>query len=66
MRGDTAKTKLVDIAREEPLVDAAEAAEILASAERFMQLPSTNKDDGILLAVIHRLARTVIAKEKEH
>ena len=54
------------MAREEPLVDAAEAAEILASAERFMQLPSTNKDDGILLAVIHRLARTVIAKEKEH
>jgi len=52
------------MAREEPLVDAAEAAEILASAERFMQLPSTNKDDGLLLAIIHRLARTIIASGK--
>ena len=56
------QAELLNMAREEPLVDAAEAAEILATAERFMQLPSTNKDDGMLLAVIHRLARTVMAK----
>jgi len=59
------QAELLNMAREEPLVDAAEAAEILATAERFMQLPSTNKDDGLLLAIIHRLARTVIDNNRE-
>ena len=55
------KTELLNLAWEEPLVDAAEAATILATAEKFLGEPFLEKNSGLLLAIIHRLARTVMA-----
>jgi hypothetical protein len=48
--------------KEEPLVGAPEAEEILASAETL--LGDAEIDAKILLIVIHRLARTVIGNYK--
>ena len=57
-------TELLDLAWQEPLVSVDEAATILATAEKYLQDPFIDKNSGLLLAIIHRLARTIIASGK--
>ena len=57
-------TELLDLAWQEPLVSVDEAATILATAEKYLQDPFIDKNSGLLLAIIHRLARTIIRSGK--
>ena len=59
------QTELLILAWQEPLVSVDEAITMLSTAEKYLQEPSVGADTRLLLAIVHRLARTVIDNDCE-